>query len=82
MATSNPNPNYEDKSTSKIENFGFQNMFLSKTHRNDSARSRPSQERVGGETRNSSRSSGAANCSGNRKRKFSKIVFEISELPP
>jgi hypothetical protein len=37
-------------------------------------------ERVGGvDTRNSSCSSGAK--SGPRKRKFSKIVFEISELP-
>lgn len=53
------------------------------TARNDSIKSRPSVERVGGvETRHSSCSSGANNKSGGpRKRKFSKIVFEISELP-
>jgi hypothetical protein len=46
--------------------------------RDHSGRSRPSVER-GIETRNSSCSSGAK--SGPKKRKFSKIVFEISELP-
>lgn len=44
------------------------------------ARSRSGGQRQGQDTRNSSCSSGANN-SGSKKRKFSKIVFEISELP-
>jgi hypothetical protein len=58
-----------------------------KTQRNESknsggaiARSRSGGQRQGQDTRNSSCSSGANN-SGSKKRKFSKIVFEISELP-